>query len=323
MPDYTQLKGVSNIANSMISTQVSDNVIEFFNWGLLEAGGYFNVNMPASGLYGGDKHKLRLVDDPNYTAGQVWEGYRSNWVWETGVAPSTQPIQISGVYVGGDFQPGTGVGTYAHHVDYPNGRVVFDTAIATTSTVSIEFSYKWVNVIKAEGIPWFREIQYNSQRVDSDHFLQTGSGDWSQLGQTRVQLPALAVEVVPRRRFEPHELGSTRRAYTDVLLHVLAEEEYIASQLVDAVTLQEEKTLWMFDTNLLATQNKYPLNYRGELTTHALASGRYPDLVSDTAEGGLRWKKMFIPTCVSQGLSMLNPDLYVGTVRMTTEVTGI
>ena len=323
MPDYTQLKGVSNIANSMISTQISDNVIEFFNWGLLEAGGYFNVNMPASGLYGGDKHKLRLVDDPNYTAGQVWEGYRSNWVWETGVAPSTQPIQISGVYVGGDFHPGTGVGTYAHHVDYPNGRVVFDSAIPTTSTVSIEFSYKWVNVIKAEGIPWFREIQYNSQRVDSDHFLQTGSGDWSQLGQNRVQLPAIAVEVVPRRRFEPHELGSTRRAYTDVLLHVLAEEEYTASQLVDTVTLQEEKTLWMFDTNLLATQNKYPLNYRGELTTHALASGRYPDLVSDTADGGLRWKKMFIPTCVSQGLSMLNPNLYVGTVRMTTEVTGI
>ena len=323
MPDYTQLKGVSNIANSMISTQISDNVIEFFNWGLLEAGGYFNVNMPASGLYGGDKHKLRLVDDPNYTAGQVWEGYRSNWVWETGVAPSTQPIQISGVYVGGDFQPVTGVGTYAHHVDYPNGRVVFDSAIPTTSTVSIEFSYKWVNVIKAEGIPWFREIQYNSQRVDSDHFLQTGSGDWSQLGQNRVQLPAIAVEVVPRRRFEPHELGSIRRAYTDVLLHVLAEEEYTASQLVDTVTLQEEKTLWMFDTNLLATQNKYPLNYRGELTTHALASGRYPDLVSDTADGGLRWKKMFIPTCVSQGLSMLNPNLYVGTVRMTTEVTGI
>jgi len=54
MPDYTKLKGVTNIADSMISTQISDNVIEFFNWGLLEAGGYFNVNMPATGLYGGN-----------------------------------------------------------------------------------------------------------------------------------------------------------------------------------------------------------------------------------------------------------------------------
>lgn len=323
MPDYTQFKGVSNIADSMISTQTSDNVIEFFNWALLEAGGYFNVNMPATGLYGGDKHNLRLVDDPNYTAGQVWEGYRSNWVWETGVAPSTQPIQISGVYVGGAFQPGTGVGAYSHHIDYPNGRVVFDSAIATTSTVSAEYSYKWVNVVKAEGIPWFRELQYNSQRVDSSHFSQTGSGDWSQLGQTRVQLPSLAVEVVPRRRFEPYELGSTRNAYTDVLVHVLAEEEYVAAQLIDVVTLQEEKTLWMFDTNLLATQNRYPINYRGELTTNALTNGRYPDLVSDTSEGGLRWKRMFIPSCVSQDLSMLNPNLYVGTIRMVTEVTGI
>ena len=103
----------------------------------------------------------------------------------------------------------------------------------------------------------------------------------------------------------------------------MSEEEYVASQLVDMVSLQEEKTLWLFDTNLLATQNKYPLNYRGELTSHALASGRYPDLVSDTSEGGLRWKRMFISNCASEDLSMLNPNLYIGTVRMTTEVTGI
>ena len=56
---------------------------------------------------------------------------------------------ISGVYVDGAFKPSTITGTYAHHVDYFDGRVVFDTAIPTGSVVQAEFSYKWINVLFA------------------------------------------------------------------------------------------------------------------------------------------------------------------------------
>ena len=106
MPTYTSLKFIDSVGKTTLSQQLQDNLVEFFSWGLIDKGGFFNVNIPAVGLYGGNKHQLRLVDDPNYTAGQVWEGYRNNWVWESGLSTSTQPIAVSGVFVGfGLFNP--------------------------------------------------------------------------------------------------------------------------------------------------------------------------------------------------------------------------
>ena len=48
------LNKISNIGDSTISPLLKDNLIEFFDWGLLDAGGFFNVSIPTSGQYGGD-----------------------------------------------------------------------------------------------------------------------------------------------------------------------------------------------------------------------------------------------------------------------------
>ena len=103
------------------------------------------------------------------------------------------------------FQPTSGVGTYAHHIDYPNGRVVFDTAISTTSEVTAEFSYKQVKIVRATD-DFFREVQYRSERADED-FTLAGSGDWSQLSETRLQLPVIAIEVLKGRNNISGEWG--------------------------------------------------------------------------------------------------------------------
>jgi len=176
--DYTQLRGVDELGDDLIGSQLANNLINFYNWGMLGVGGFFNINITTTGPYGGNQHQLRPVQDPNYADGQVWEGFRSDWVWETGVNYNTQPIRVSGVFVDGAFQPATGVGTYAHHINYPLGRVVFDTAVSTTSTLTAEFSYRWAHFDKADS-PWMREVMYRSNRVDDAHFLQMGSGNWS------------------------------------------------------------------------------------------------------------------------------------------------
>ena len=77
MPKYTTLKGLTKYGETTLTSHMEDGAVTFFNWGLLEAGAFFNVKIPSSGIYGGDSHRLRLVDDPNYTKGQVWEGFRS------------------------------------------------------------------------------------------------------------------------------------------------------------------------------------------------------------------------------------------------------
>ena len=172
MSDSTKLSKITHVGDSTISLLTQDNIIEFFDWGILNAGGFFNIEIPTSGLYAGEKHKLRLVDDPRYTKGQVWEGFRSNWVWQSGLSTIEQPNTIikikpdastypnlsnypgvSGIFLDdGNFDgflPASGVGGYKYHIDYPNGRVVFDSAISTGATDTAEFSHKWVDVVRA------------------------------------------------------------------------------------------------------------------------------------------------------------------------------
>ena len=339
MSDY--LKKVLYYGDSTISSIIQDNLMEFFDWGIMDIGGFTNVSIPQSDIYSGTRHQLRLVNDPRYTSGQVWEGFRSNWVWQSGFACTDQPKTllklkpdastypnashkpgVSGVFVGGAFQPTSGVGTYAHHIDYPNGRVVFDTAISTTSTVTAEFSYKEVKMVRASD-DFFREIQYRSERADEDFTLE-GSGDWSQLSETRLQLPIIAVEVLKGRKSEPYGLGApTHFIDTDVLFHVLAEEDYERDKLLDILSYQDEKVITLFDSDKIGRDGVFPLNYQGMTNTGAKI---YPDLVKDTDDGGFPYtandstvNMMMKDPRVSLSES-INPNLHHGVVRITTEV---
>lgn len=132
---------------------------------------------------GGLDSRLRLVDDPRYTNGQVWATFHPNLVWESG--------SISGVYVGNTLYPPTTTGTYAHHVDYPNGVVRFDMAIPTGSVVDLPYSYKYVTVTQADGLPWFEELQ---SRTRSDGDFAVGSGQYEILPENRLALPIIGIE---------------------------------------------------------------------------------------------------------------------------------
>ena len=347
---HARLNKINNVGDTSITPAIRDNLVEFFDWAILDAGGFFNVNVPTEGFYGGDKHKLRVVDDPNYTLGQVWEGFRSNWVWQSGLSCSDQPLVvqqlledseyplakrspgISGVFIGSTFQPVSGVGDYSHHINYPAGRVIFDSAISTSSDVKVEFSYKWVNVIPANN-EFFREIQYRSQRADGD-FTLVGSGDWSQLGETRLQLPAIAVEPAVRRTQTPYNLGSsTSYVASDVLFHVLAEDDFTRDKLVDMVSLQGDKTIFMFDSDRIGRKDDFPLDYRGMV---AASGQRYPELVAPSGEGGSpgagkgyrvgelaasegKFDNLRLAEARVTTTSALSPSLYHGVVRITTE----
>jgi hypothetical protein len=330
MPDeqYKSLRGIENTQDATLSNQLLENFITFYDWGFTDAGAFYNIEIPQSGLYGGDLHKLRAVDDPNYTDGQVWEGYRSNWVWETGVANSEQPIRISGVFVGGTFRA-TGNVEQPYHINYPDGRVVFDSAISTNTEVKLDYAHKWVSVIPAEGVPWFREIQQGSFRADNSTFTQFGSGDWAQLGQTRVQLPTVAVEVVPAVGFKGRQLGGGQYLYNDVLFYVVAENHWECNNLIDQIAYQNDRSIWLFDTNKVAISGVYPFNYRGELNENALPSGLYRQLVDEAPNPSdpsynFRYKSQcFIHNTRGQGITQISPNLYIGTVRCSTESEGI
>ena len=311
----TTFTHVSQVGNTLLNSQLESNLKSFLDWGMLGIGGWFNVNIPTSGAWGGTFDQLRLVDDPSYGEGQVWESARKDWVWENEV-PYTggSPISITGVSVDGTFY-GTGDATYAHHYNYPLGRVVFDNPIASTSTVKLEYSYRNVQVYIADQAPWWDELQYNSMRVDDSSFSQVGSGNWAILSNNRVQMPAVVIEAVPRRTYQPYELGSSNNFITqDVLFHVVSESRWWRNRLVDIISLQKDKTLMLYDSNKLADSGAYPLDFRGMVVA---PENNYSGLVSTD---GYQFTSARITDMGVTEMESYNSMLHEGTVRASFEV---
>jgi hypothetical protein len=313
----TSFKGYGNIGEPSITEIVSDNIIEYINWGFLQLGAFFNIEIPSSGAFGGDRHRLICVDDPRYTDGQVWEAYRKNWVWESGLSISTQPIAISGIFVDGSFIPkGSG-----YHVNYKNGQVIFDTAIDTTSTVQLEYAHKWVEVVGAANVPWFRKGQTRSFRVDDRLFI-ANSGVWDELADTRLQLPVIAVEPVGKH-YQGYQLGGGQYARPEILLHVITENPGTAQRFASILAEQNESTFFLFDPGELASRNRFPLDYRGEIASGAVC---YPDLVAATGDGGFRFTKRVqngtirIYNSTEQETDQISDNVYHSKVRWSTEV---
>lgn len=311
----TTFQHVSQIGNTLLNSELESNLKSFLDWGMLGIGGWFNVEIPTSGAWGGTFDKMRVVNDPAYVLGQVWETPRKDWVWETGVQyTGGTPIQISGVYIDSVLKT-SGDSTYGHHYNYPLGRVVFDSAVPTTSTMQIEHSYRNVQVYIADQAPWWDELQYNSMRVDDITFDQVSSGNWSILANHRVQMPAVVIEAVPKRIFKPYELGATSNFVTqDVLFHIVAESRWWRNQLIDIISAQKDKTLMLYDSDKLADAGAFPLDYRGSVVN---SGNNYSGIVNNT---GYQYTSARITNMGITEMESYNSRLYEGTVRAGFEV---
>lgn len=315
--DYTEFKGVTHYGNDQLMVMLEANLKSWLDWSLLRIGGWTDVSIPQTGVHGGDFAELRLVDDPSYASGQVWEGVRKDWVWETGV----NYTDVNGT--GHDPQP---VGTpvvdgsptaASYHVNYPLGRIIFDSPISTTSTVELDYAYRDCQVVRADSAPWFRQLQFRSFRPDDLQVSQTTRGEWSIGGQHRIQMPTILLESVPRGTSKGYELGNDSLVIMqDVLFHVMAESRTLRNNLVDMIRQQSDKAIWLFDTNRVVAGGDYPLDYRGEL----VGSKMYPDLVDTIANGGYRWNKCYFMNATVSEIEALHPTLYEGMVRTTMEI---
>jgi hypothetical protein len=142
-------------------------------------------------------------------------------------------------------------------------------------------------------------------------FNTINKGDFNLPAEARVQLPAIAVEIVPRRSIRGYQLGGGQIVDTDILFHCLAEDEFTRNKLVDIISLQDEKTIRMFNSNKIAKSGDFPLDYHGYPVSGAL---RYPDLIDKYSRGGLRFKNSSV-----QGMELINSNFYCGIVRLTAE----
>lgn len=309
------LKGFDTVFESTLSNDIQDGIIEYFDWELLNKGNYFNITLGET-IDGKDYSRLKPSTSDNFAAGKAWEGFRKNWVWQSGVASNPPPIVgsnivkpgISGIYVNDAFYSSATTGTYAHYIDYYNGRIIFDTPIPTGSKVQVEYSYKWIAVDYATSVPWLREVQAKSLTPGD---FSTNQDQWNLPADSRVQLPLIAVEIVPTRTMEGYQLGGGQWIKTDVIFHCLAEDELTRNKLVDIVSFQNDGAFYLLNNNQIFQNNDFPLDYRGCPVSGAKI---YP-VLSSVYNGGLL---RFTNTIVSS-LTSYNSNIFGGIVRTTTE----
>lgn len=313
----TSLNSLESLKNYTYTEILEQNLVSFFDWGFINADGFSNFEISASGPYGGDFSKLRPVDDARYSQGRVWEAVRMNWVWETGLASSVQPISISGVFVGSTFRP---INDGSYYIDYPNGKVVFNTGIALSSNVKVSYSSKWINVTSTESVPWLRVGQTASFRPDDEDFLR-GSGLYQNYGETRMQFPTVAVEVVDERN-QGFQIGGGQYCRNRINFFVIAEDKNTVDRLANIIKNQNEKTIYLYDTNKLTADNKFPLNQFGSPNSGFLT---YPSLVQYSGDGGYRytrgvlWGKMSFDEAQVQDRQQLTSNIYQRSVTLRTE----
>jgi len=316
--DYDQFRGVTHIRRDNYSQNLLYSTIDWLKWSSLQVGGFQNVAYSnASGILGGNFSRLRMTTNPNYTDGQTWEGFQADWVWETGISYVTQPTFCSGVFVDSVFYPtSTTSGTYAHHVNFPLGRIVFDTAIATSATVEANFAHRTISYARATD-PWFREILFDSYSIERSDRLVEGSGQWDQLSQMRRHMPVVGVELAARR-YEGYELGSAQHyVYQDVVMYVLAESEDERNQIIDIISQQNNKTIWLYNRGRAKESATYP--YDLDIYGSPVASPlQFPQLVAATGDGGHRYKTATLGDCRITGMSLIN-SIYRGILRTTFE----
>ena len=305
----TTFNHITDIGQRDIVSSLEDNVKSFLDWSFLKIGGFVNVNIPA--VTGNGPHKLIPVSgDPSVTYPKTWESNRKDWIYETGVSyNNTSPNNIAGINLNGTFLPGpTGSGTYSYWINYPLGRVTFDNNVSATSSVTVSYSFRFIQVYKANENSWWKDIRDNSYNPS---IATTGTA----YKANAIQLPAIVLETSPRSVSIPNELGSTANILRqDLLLHIFTENPVHRNNIVDILLKQKDKALNLYNINKVVKNNIQSLNYRGEANISRL---NYDQIVNNDYYA---LKRCYIHDAVLSELQSFSASLHHGVVRWTMEI---
>ncbi|MHA2063198.1 MAG: hypothetical protein ACXABY_02335 [Candidatus Thorarchaeota archaeon] len=266
---------------------VKQNIKLFLEDLLLKDGFYTSISVGETDLYSRDLSLLmpgdQVYPEPDFVSSitnKVFQSAFKNWVHEDGIpSPGSGiagPTIASGVTVDTVFYPtATTSGTFAHLIDFPNGRVIFDTPLAGTPVVQAGFSYKEFNVDSADIFDnEKRPILIETALKDNPDV----TGVVTYPSWDARTLPLILVDVLSRKN-SPYELG-TRDAVKDYfgVFHVWARDEFTRDEIEEIIADEHREVLLGIDFNnapdpLLAFGAKNP-NFPG-YNTLAILWGQF------------------------------------------------
>lgn len=309
----TTFNHVYNIGDKGTVSVLEDNIKMFLDWSFLNIGGFVNIKIPTVNISSGNLYQLSLSSEPGSVANTSWESTRKDWVYETGIVHnSMSPISISGLYLNNTFLPSpTGSGTYGYKINYPLGKIVFNNPISVNSTVALQYSYRYVQVYKANDTTWWKEFQtetYNATNSKNSPSTQISSAN-------RIQLPSIVVELTDRTYLRPYQIGSTENIiYQDILLHIFSETSSYRNSLIDMMLLQKEKTLHLINTQKVVKNGVSSTDIYGQRNPNFL---NYSQL---SGNPNYYTNKYHIKDAVLSETNIIASNLYSAVIRWTLEI---
>lgn len=307
---FLSFNRVCHYGKSNIIRRLEVGLRYFYEWALLGIGAWSDItyDMPTYGS--GNASSLRVANSYGYLTNQVWEGFRTNWVYETGITYTDytggthQPLPVN-VYVANVLQP-----TGNYNINYKLGQVIFNSAPASTN-VKAAYSFKNVQILLSDEVPWYQEFQYQSWTPDTNMFTQNDKGDWFVGGNHRVQFPCIIIQAAAKGTKEPAHLGGAMvYREQDVQFHILAEDSVMRDNLLDLVLLQGDRCIQLFDIDAAAAALDMPLDNNG------MRVGKmYPYLLENYC-----WANTRIENARITSKTSYNCGLHDATVRHTYSV---
>ena len=293
-----------------LTDQLLYNLKWFLDWGLLNRGGYGIFQLDDESFYDTDESQLNLVRDERYVEGTVWEGAGREWVWESGVSLGSgaiDPFRVSGVYINDVFVPIADSGINAHHVDYLNGRIIFDQPKSSSDIIQAEFTRRSVHVGFADDRD-FRVMMLNA----IEEFLTDSLPSGTTVREHQLWLPSIFIEMGEGSQ-RGLELGGGQIKTRNVIFHIFSDNPQDRNLLMDWLDYQSRSGFFLADLNSIT----FPFDQFGDIVSGVT------NWVDMTVE--FPWKRLRAIDSTASTINSLNSRLFRARVVWEVEIdfTGI
>jgi hypothetical protein len=267
----SNLRGVRFYGDPSLSEIITENIITFMKYGLLEIGAYYNIARGQTNFYGVNESQLRPVVMQGNTNFTIYRGVKHDWIWESGIglrsAGGAQPVQISGIYVNNVFYAtGSSITGTGYFVDYSRGQIVFSHPLPSSYVVECPQAIRYVQVYPIDG--------YVHRKLNNEWLNNPGATGVINSTELQAYLPAIFVGCKKIDTKSGVELGSqSKRVRAEIEFDVIASNSVDRNKILDICYNLENKAIAFYN---VATAPK-PLSASGTLNSTALT---WPQLIT-------------------------------------------
>ena len=235
----------------------------FLEQELLRDGNYDVITSGTLFYDGSDMSKLvpdtedEVLAEIGAMPGQIWQSAFKNWVYEN--PPALNPsvvlrewptaFRASGIYVDGAFRLEDDP-VYPHHIDYLNGRIIFDVPQSLDLQVHADFTYKTVKITTLK--EFNNQLRFGVLEQQWTTNPETANQLIYPSGSTKSSpLPIIFIEDMGRTYGE-YQLGDRSLIARDELVHeIWALDEGTRDNLIDLVSFQQRKSFPIINYNIV------------------------------------------------------------------------